>query len=1645
MKSKAIFLLVALLAYGFIAQASPVSKREARLAAQAFARSGERFGVRFGKTVEKTRFFALTNGASFISVKMGGGTIFLSGDSEDEPVVAMAPVDVSEPEAGSPLRALLEKDMAVRMRFRASRTASTPPYAALAAKRRWQRLLRDGEAIDAADGDSVPSSKAVPTDLRVNALVKSKWSQSGSGENYYTPKNYVCGCVATAMAQIMRYWSFPVAEVPKFSNAGCMVDGSIAPQTAKGGVYDWDNMPLEPDAVYESIGKLTYDCGVSVAMDWGAAGSGAMTSDVGDALKNYFGYANAKVCQSSDLSTDESMREKYLYASIDAGLPVQLGINSNGQNGHSVVGDGYGYIDGVSYVHLNMGWAGQGDVWYHLPDITYVATMGGFEYEADTVHTCVYNISPLNTGVVLSGRTLDDEGVPVPNATIKVFKSGTDELVTTVTGNANGVYGVMLPPEAEYELVASADGLEGEAVFHLLSENSWGNDFELGTPSVRVITPDMSVTNEYASLSKALKESAEMAGARLEIFAPAALRRNVVVTNDCTICSASDMAGPAAVTRGVGESPASITVDGATVVFSNVLFSSASTTPVFAVNGGVAAFAGVTAVSELLSVETSDGGMFAIAGEMDGGVQVFAEGAMTNGAVFGVALCDSATAAANAAKVINPGNPSLGGQAFFDSVSGKWLLRWDNTVSVDPSAAVAWYVDGGGNTNYFRSADEAMDSGATEVVIQRSTTLTKAFQPANSVLIRSVNGAVLRAGPKAQISVGPGVTATFSDIVICDFDGHDSLLVVDGGTVQLGSGAVFKNIVACNSVRVGDAGLPYGPIVVKSGSLVMLSGAVITGCRAESDYSNESGGYGGGVYVCKGSVFNMQGGAISNCYAEIRGGGVYAESDSTVRLSGDATICENFANIAKDGSFPADDLRRRPETDVLVDGVLTGSIGIAGPNNGDGVQFAKAGLASPAQMAASLAAFYCTAPLEESGTYRRAVVSDDGTITWKIEEVSTDPVSVEPLYDDGGYITNAVARSVSPDGTATNYWVTLSEAFRSLSGDAAIELLGYAELDADIKVDYNVTLRTAADCYFDPDPWSLLNLCNAFYPYNALVYRTGQYGVAIGKDASLTVDGVSFTGYFDGDCRLFDVNGGKLRLDGAYVGDVYGFEDRAAAAVVAYNGATVELDGGTLIEYCFNYFVSADSSNDGAAGGVVAEGSGTSLKLLDCSISRCYASKTGGVFIGNKAEVHVSGDVRIEDNECDDVNSGGSMVVAEGAKLYLDGELTGRVGCMEGVGGDTNVFGVVASSAPGVAESATNFVHDVTHARGSVSGSDLVWNIEGRASVAIPVFPAQDFTYDGTTHVFADDGEGYTVENVTGVYAGSYVAYARLADGCIWEDGTSGVKTYDWSIAKAPLFVKANDAEKTVKEDDPPLTYSVTGVVAWDSPKSVIDVVLVVLGRMSGEEEKEGTYDIVLKSAKVLDPNYSFNSETSFTPGVFTIKPADGDVLPELAPGSSLAAITNALESSGVTDPKVMEAVEAYFAADPDGAVALYNSFRTWAKGTSSGASAVCSSEKAWVSYEFGADSLFENDPTVVVTSMSIQDPSTASMRVTLVVKDGDAEKTVDPKSVAALFKMSTDLVNWSDDLTATANPDGSYTVSPNDPTLTSAFITLKY
>lgn len=312
-----------------------------------------------------------------------------------------------------------------------------------------------------------------------------------------------------------------------------------------------------------------------------------------------------------------------------------------------------------------------------------------------------------------------------------------------------------------------------------------------------------------------------------------------------------------------------------------------------------------------------------------------------------------------------------------------------------------------------------------------------------------------------------------------------------------------------------------------------------------------------------------------------------------------------------------------------------------------------------------------------------------------------------------------------------------------------------------------------------------------------------------------------------------------------------------------------------------------------------------------------------------------------------------------------------------------------------------------------------------------------DLVYNAAEQSGVAAGEGYSLAgDVSGVDAGTnYTAVASLDDNSVWPDGSTNDIEIVWSINPAPLTVVASNAWKYVSADDPlPFEYGVDGLQGADAAS---DVLVGALDRTPGEDE--GNYAISRGDLRIADgvKNYFIDG---FTLGWLNIRAVPTSVLPDLPAGATAADVAQALADAGLADGDVAAGING--ASDP---VAEYNDFRNWADTVSGGQEAVAASSHAWASYEFGATELFENEPTVTFTSMSIEDPATASMNVRLVVKDGDAEKDVDPESVAKLFEVSANLVTWTDEVTVTPNPDGSYTVKPDDPTLKAAFIRLKY
>jgi hypothetical protein len=162
------------------------------------------------------------------------------------------------------------------------------------------------------------------------------------------------GCVATATAQVMRYWQYP-------SN------------------YTWATMPDSAGSAETS--RLMEDIGDAVDMTYGCEGSSALTSEARNALVNTFGYSSSASYVNYNTST--------LVTQLNLNWPVIL--RGQGTGGHAWVCDGYRrnkstsihnpgtyyeyetYTFSPLFLWMNWGWGGTSNGWFLYDDFTPLA------------------------------------------------------------------------------------------------------------------------------------------------------------------------------------------------------------------------------------------------------------------------------------------------------------------------------------------------------------------------------------------------------------------------------------------------------------------------------------------------------------------------------------------------------------------------------------------------------------------------------------------------------------------------------------------------------------------------------------------------------------------------------------------------------------------------------------------------------------------------------------------------------------------------------------------------------------------------------------------------------------------------------------------------------------------------------------------------------------------------------------------------------------------------------------------------------------------------------------------------------------------------------------------------------------------------
>ena len=208
----------------------------------------------------------------------------------------------------------------------------------------------------------------------VGPLVQTTWNQEPYYNNYCpvdAANTYsghaVTGCVATAMAQIIRYWEYPTTgsgyhSYTTYGNPeqGYGDYGTLSVNYSEAH-YDYSLMPpslssSSSAAQIDAVAKLMYHCGVSVNMNYGPSGSGAAYAYVPNALMTYFVYPTGIQCIYKEDYTDIAWKN-LIKNELDNLRPLIYGGTNSYGSGHAFICDGY---DG-DYFHINWGWGGSSD------------------------------------------------------------------------------------------------------------------------------------------------------------------------------------------------------------------------------------------------------------------------------------------------------------------------------------------------------------------------------------------------------------------------------------------------------------------------------------------------------------------------------------------------------------------------------------------------------------------------------------------------------------------------------------------------------------------------------------------------------------------------------------------------------------------------------------------------------------------------------------------------------------------------------------------------------------------------------------------------------------------------------------------------------------------------------------------------------------------------------------------------------------------------------------------------------------------------------------------------------------------------------------------------------------------------------------
>ena len=385
MKKRIFTFILFLLATAFAAEANPVALRTARYVAMKFMNVNAKEPLRGENDLQLVATYNISRGdAAFYIFNIPNGFVIVSADDCATPILGYSneglfDVDNIPIQLQDYLQGFVEQ-----IQFGIENHIETDAKKA----QQWELVRATGRLTNHR------------SDEAVEPLIATTWDQ-GYPYNMFVPSGCLTGCTATAMAQEMKYWEWPIQGTGEHSYEwnGQTLSANFGETT-----YDWANMldsygGQTTQEQKEAVATLMWHCGVSVNMRYGTAVSTAPLYP--SSFINYFNYSDE---MSLEFLEDYSLEtwEAKLKDCLNMGRPLHY-VGYASTSGHAFVCDGY---DNNDLFHFNWGWGYGGsycaiEALYYNRDNSAIFNMHP-PYDEPTVYEINVSVKN-NEGGIVSG------------------------------------------------------------------------------------------------------------------------------------------------------------------------------------------------------------------------------------------------------------------------------------------------------------------------------------------------------------------------------------------------------------------------------------------------------------------------------------------------------------------------------------------------------------------------------------------------------------------------------------------------------------------------------------------------------------------------------------------------------------------------------------------------------------------------------------------------------------------------------------------------------------------------------------------------------------------------------------------------------------------------------------------------------------------------------------------------------------------------------------------------------------------------------------------------------------------------------------------------------------------------------------------